>query len=110
MMAPDTIMETNFYPSYDTDRLHCNLKNREKGFIEKPTLQINPYDAVLRNDPKFLNPIRILEKKYGFVTPIRWMNTFLITTFHLLTVYLTIHIFFIQTERIKWPTIFFGKF
>ncbi|XP_050685261.1 acyl-CoA Delta-9 desaturase-like isoform X1 [Leptidea sinapis] len=49
------------------------------------------YVRCLTNDPKYLAPIRKLEMKLGFVTPIRWQNTILISLFHILVSFYLLH-------------------
>ncbi|XP_034827237.1 acyl-CoA Delta-9 desaturase-like [Maniola hyperantus] len=55
---------------------------------------VDYYDEALpKSDPKFLAPIRRWEKSMGFVTPIRWINTFLISFFHIITTVYAVNAF-----------------
>ncbi|XP_050685278.1 acyl-CoA Delta-9 desaturase-like [Leptidea sinapis] len=44
----------------------------------------------LKNDPKYLSPIRDLERKLGLVTPIIWKNVIVITLAHIVVAYQTV--------------------
>lgn len=78
--------------------------------LDKNTDSLCAYDIVLNglSDPWFLQPIRAWEKRCGFVTPIRWLNTLLITAFHLLVlVWVSKTIY--DMKYVKWQTAVFGK-
>ncbi|KAJ8730845.1 hypothetical protein PYW08_002258 [Mythimna loreyi] len=114
-MAPIAFTETELeQPLHTTDfiryKLHHPVKdtNETKGNV---TLhQTSSYDQMLsRNDPKFLAPIRKWEKRMGFLTPIRWVNTILITMFHIMAL-LWLYRYAFVTNAFKWPTFIFGYF
>ncbi|CAH2245037.1 acyl-CoA Delta(11) desaturase-like isoform X2 [Pararge aegeria] len=65
---------------------------------------VDYYDEALpKNDPKFLAPVRRWEKRMGFLTPLRWINIIVISLFHIITVASTAYIF-IMGEGPKWQT------
>lgn len=69
------------------------------------------YDVMLSRLPQpwFLKPVRAWEKRYGFVTPIRWTNTILITAFHLIVVGWVLKSLYFA-NYVKWQTVIFGEF
>ncbi|XP_039751333.1 acyl-CoA Delta(11) desaturase-like [Pararge aegeria] len=59
------------------------------------------YDEALpKNDPKFLAPLRKWEKRMGFVTPLRWINIIGVLLFHLITLLYLLYQFVMG----EWPT------
>ena len=114
-MAPITFTETELeQPLHTTDyiqyKLHHPAKDTSEITCNEKPKEISTYDQMLsQNDPKFLAPIRKLEKSMGFLTPIRWANTISITALHILAVIWFINYVFLSNKPIKWQTLIFGK-
>lgn len=64
--------------------------------------------ALPKNELKFLASIRQWERKMGFITPIRWTNAILISSFHIMAV-ITFLYTFSSGMVPTWETVFFGK-
>ncbi|VVC89934.1 unnamed protein product [Leptidea sinapis] len=59
-----------------------------------------------KHEPRYMKPIRRWEKRVGFVTPIHWLNTILITAYHIVAVvWLFLH--FSDNCSFKWKTTLF---
>lgn len=117
-MAPITFTETEVIeqPIHETDYIQYKLYQPTKdsrdtnGKSNGESCELSPYDQMLSpKDPKFLAPIRKLEKSLGFVTPIRWFNTISISLFHIGAVLWMIRYIFLNKMPIKWQTTAFGK-
>lgn len=116
-MAPITFTETEVIeqPIHETDYIQYKLYQPAKdtrdtnGMSNGKSFQISPYDQMLSpHDPKFLAPIRRLEKSLGFVTPIRWFNTISISLMHIMATIWLFNYMFLNKRSLKWQTFLFG--
>ncbi|XP_028032379.1 acyl-CoA Delta(11) desaturase-like [Bombyx mandarina] len=111
-MAPLNIVDT---PYSDLTKLEDSIENKPNNQANKPnnfekTNTVDPYDEVKLNEPIFLAPIRKWERSMGFVTPIRWTNAILITTFHVVTVVWGFYTIFYEKQKPMWQSVIFGIF
>ncbi|XP_050685254.1 stearoyl-CoA desaturase 5-like isoform X1 [Leptidea sinapis] len=63
------------------------------------------YDMCLTNDPKYLAPIRNLERKFGFVTPLIWKNVILMALAHIVLAYQIVMYFMYSKDRLLFSSI-----
>ncbi|CAH2245039.1 acyl-CoA Delta(11) desaturase-like [Pararge aegeria] len=76
----------------------------------EPHKTIDYYDEALpKNDPKFLAPVRRWEKRVGFLTPLRWINIIVISLFHIITLAYCVHLL-LSGALPKWQTVLFETF
>ncbi|XP_075974974.1 acyl-CoA Delta-9 desaturase-like isoform X2 [Anticarsia gemmatalis] len=111
-MAPITVTETELeHPLRTNDWLESKLTHRSKETYQNgsttKTLTVDTYDKMLRPEPSFLKPIRRLEKKIGFTTPLRWMNLLPIIGIHIVAVVWGLHFLF-SGKPVHWATAVFG--
>lgn len=111
-MAPLNIVDT---PYSDLTKLEDSIENKPNNQANKPnnfekTNTVDPYDEVKLNEPIFLAPIRKWEKRMDFVTPIRWTNAILITTFHVVTVVWGFYTLFYEKQKPMWQSVIFGNY
>lgn len=115
-MAPITFTETELEsPKRTKDWIEnstISLTHRAKESTKNEScstkLQTDSYDKMLRPEPSFLKPIRRLEKRMGFVTPLRWTNIVAIFSIHFLALAWAIH-FLALGKTVKLSTVLFGK-
>ncbi|XP_021183628.3 acyl-CoA Delta(11) desaturase [Helicoverpa armigera] len=114
-MAPITYTETELIeqPLHTNDYIQYKLHHPAKDTGETRTngrlYETSPYDQMLNpKEPKFLAPLRRLEKRMGFVTPIRWVNTIAITAFHIIGVLWFLRFVYFIDKPFKWQTLIFG--
>lgn len=90
---------------------HIETSTNNNNNIEKCP-KIDAYDVMLpKNDKKFMAPIRRWEKKMGFVTPLRWINIFMIGTLHIVGIFWFIGVYitgYFTGVVPLWKTVFFG--
>lgn len=67
------------------------------------------YQALPKTDPKFLAPLRRLEKRMGFVTPIRWTMVLVLTLFHVFMGLGPIYYLLTGGKFPMWKTFLFGN-
>ncbi|XP_046962773.1 acyl-CoA Delta-9 desaturase-like [Vanessa cardui] len=75
------------------------------------TYKINDYydEALPKNEFKLMAPIRRWEKRMGFITPIRWTSSTIITIFHIVVVLYSLHSITLDGAPI-WKTVLFSLF
>ncbi|CAH4036972.1 unnamed protein product [Pieris brassicae] len=59
--------------------------------IQERKMEEDFYDRLLTQEPQFFAPIRRLEKRVGFITPLLWSNLIFISLFHIIVPILYIH-------------------
>ncbi|XP_059050066.1 acyl-CoA Delta(11) desaturase-like [Achroia grisella] len=80
----------------------CNRNNNNEIQYKDAHFQLLP-----KNELKFVRLIRTWEKHAGFITPIRWVNTLLIISFHIFTV-LWFSYTMLYNNKLKWQSVLFG--
>lgn len=111
IMPPITLTEVLETP-IQTKSVKCNLTHNGKfTYADETQKNVSPYDEILSKyrEPMFMRPVRRWEKRMGFVTPVRWINTFIITAFHVSSVvWLLVNVYNYNLPKLL--TVIFGKF
>lgn len=113
-MAPISVTETELETnSHKSNWIESTLTHRGKDSNNDSTTRVfttNTYEKMLRPEPSFLKPIRRLEQRLGFITPLRWVNIIAIITIHTIAIIYALHFIITRRSVDHWLTVPYGKY
>ncbi|XP_026500354.1 acyl-CoA Delta(11) desaturase [Vanessa tameamea] len=111
-MMPSSIITLTKKSCDDGESIECSLQARQRDKMDvNMAYKINDYydEALPKNEFKLMAPIRRWEKRMGFVTPIRWTSSTIITLFHIVVVLYNLHAITLDGAPL-WKTLMFSLF